>query len=30
MLDHPTHDLLRQLKLDGMAFVGKTVPRTVF
>ena len=19
MLDHPTHDLLRQLKLDGMA-----------
>ena len=27
MLDHPTHDQLRELKLDGMAFVGRSFRR---
>lgn len=27
MLDHPTHQRLRALKLDGMAFVGRSFHR---
>ena len=27
MLDHPTHTQLREMKLDGMAFVGELIPR---